>query len=272
MASEMPFEIMGILNVTPDSFSDGGLYLDTNAAIDHALKMAHDGADVIDVGGESSRPYAVPVPLDVELDRVIPVIKRLKKEGVIRISIDTVKPQVAQRAVDCGATLINDISAKLCEVAAKNKVGWVAMHMLGDPTVMQTDPKYDDVVAEVKDFLISAADKATKLGVEEIWIDPGFGFGKRVKDNVKLLNAISEFQQSGLWVLVGLSRKSFLGRIGKLESSLLDDNLISVDKRKSASVAAAMYSVLQGAKMVRVHDVLETYQAFRLLYELSRVN
>lgn len=262
---------MGILNVTPDSFSDGGLYLDSKAAIKHGLSMAEQGADIIDVGGESSRPYAIPVSPEVEIQRVIPVIKALVKEGVKNISIDTVKPEVATEAINSGAIIVNDISAKLGGIAVRNGVGWVAMHMLGDPTTMQSDPKYEDVVSEVKEFLITKAGNATKLGVREVWIDPGFGFGKTVDDNVKLLNAISEFVVTGFPVLVGVSRKSFLGRISKLEAQILGDKLVSVDKRVSLSVAAALYSALQGAKMVRVHDVLETFQAFKLLEELNKV-
>jgi dihydropteroate synthase len=242
---------MGVLNVTPDSFSDGGRWLDPDAAVAHGLRMVAEGADVIDVGGESTRPGAEPVPADEELRRVLPVVEALAAH--VRVSIDTRKPEVAEAAIEAGATLVNDVSASLAPVAAAAGVGWVAMHMQGEPRTMQQAPAYDDVVAEVRAFLV---ERASSSGVDDVWIDPGIGFGKTLEHNLTLLRHLGELVATGYPVVVGTSRKAFLGRLtGGAE----------VDDRVEASVATAAWSLSQGAAMVRVHDVAPTVTAARLL-------
>ncbi len=242
---------MGVLNVTPDSFSDGGRWLDPDAAVAHGLRMVAEGADVVDVGGESTRPGAEPVPADEELRRVLPVVEALAPR--VRVSIDTRKPEVAEAAIEAGATLVNDVSASLAPVAAAAGVGWVAMHMQGDPRTMQQGPAYDDVVAEVRAFLV---ERASSSGVDEVWIDPGIGFGKTLEHNLTLLRHLGELVATGYPVVVGTSRKAFLGRLtGGAE----------VDDRVEASVATAAWSLSLGAAMVRVHDVAPTVTAARLL-------
>ncbi|MGB6057078.1 MAG: dihydropteroate synthase, partial [Microthrixaceae bacterium] len=208
-----------MLNVTPDSFSDGGQHFDTTSAILRAREMVEQGADVIDVGGESTRPGAEPVdPLD-EQRRVIPVIEgivemlRSTQSNAVRLSIDTRNVDTARRAVAAGATLINDVSATLAVTAAELGVGWVAMHMLGDPRTMQASPRYDDVVHDVKKFLVERASEAARLGVGEIWIDPGIGFGKTIDHNLELLSRLDEIVSEGFPVLIGTSRKRFLGEL-----------------------------------------------------------
>ncbi len=244
---------MGVLNVTPDSFSDGGRWLDRDAAVAHGLRMVDEGADIVDVGGESTRPGAEPVPRDEELRRVVPVVEALAPHT--RVSIDTRKAEVAEAAIDAGATLVNDVSASLAPVAraAGPRVGWVAMHMRGDPRTMQQDPTYADVVAEVRDFLV---ERASSAGVDEVWIDPGIGFGKTIEHNLALLARLDELVATGFPVAVGTSRKSFLGR-------LTGD--APPDDRLEASVATAAWALAQGAAMVRVHDVRPTVVAARLL-------
>ena len=244
---------MGVLNVTPDSFSDGGRWLDPDAAVAHGLRMVEEGADVVDVGGESTRPGADPVPLDEELRRVLPVVEALTPH--VRVSIDTRKAGVAEAAIAAGATLVNDVSASLAPVAAAagKGVGWVAMHMQGDPRTMQREPTYADVVAEVREFLV---ERASNAGVDEVWIDPGIGFGKTMEHNLALLAHLDELVATGFPVVVGTSRKSFLGR--------LTGNAPTED-RLEASVATAAWALAQGAAMVRVHDVRPTVEAARLL-------
>jgi dihydropteroate synthase len=242
---------MGVLNVTPDSFSDGGRWLDPAAAVEHGLQMVREGADVIDVGGESTRPGAEPVDAGEELRRVIPVVEALAPHT--RVSIDTRKAEVAEAALAAGATLLNDVSAGLAPVARAAGAGWVAMHMRGDPRTMQEDPSYGDVVAEVTAFLVERADAA---GVEEVWIDPGIGFGKTMEHNLSLLAHLDALVATGYPVVVGASRKSFLGR--------LTDGA-GPDDRVEASVATAAWALSQGAAMVRVHDVAPTVAAARLL-------
>ncbi|MDQ3641274.1 MAG: dihydropteroate synthase [Actinomycetota bacterium] len=242
---------MGVLNVTPDSFSDGGRWLDPEAAVMHGLRMVAEGADVIDVGGESTRPGAEPVPADEELRRVLPVVEGLA--GHVRVSIDTRKAEVAEAAIGAGATLVNDVSASLAPVAAAGGAGWVAMHMQGDPRTMQQAPAYDDVVAEVRAFLVERAESA---GVEEVWIDPGIGFGKTLEHNLTLLRRLGELVATGYPVVVGTSRKAFLGRL---------TGGAGVDDRVEASIATAAWSLSQGAAMVRVHDVAPTVAAAHLL-------
>lgn len=251
--------VMGIVNVTPDSFSDGGAWFDHEAAIAHGRRLADEGADVVDVGGESSRPGAEEVPLAEELRRVVPVIEALCPH--VRVSVDTVKPEVAEAAVAAGATLINDVSASLWPVAAACGVGWVAMHRAGTPVTMQDDPRYDDVVAEVRDFLVDRADRAAAAGVDEIWIDPGIGFGKTVAHNLSLLAGLDTLVATGLPVLVGTSRKAFLGEL----AAGPDGAAPPPDGRLTGSLATATFALHRGAGMVRVHDVAATVQAARLV-------
>jgi dihydropteroate synthase len=253
--------VMGILNVTPDSFSDGGRFLDADAAIAHGRELVAEGADVVDVGGESSRPGAEPVPEAVELDRVLPAIEALSDE--VRVSIDTVKPGVARAAVAAGATLVNDVSATLAPVAAELGAAYVVMHRQGTPATMQVDPRYDAVEVEVKAFLAGHAEEAERLGVEEIWIDPGIGFGKSADHNLSLLRHLSELVALGWPVLVGTSRKSFLGRLTGASDGL--DGSAPADDRLEASLATATWAMSQGARMVRVHDVLPTVQAAKVV-------
>jgi dihydropteroate synthase len=250
---------MGVLNVTPDSFSDGGLYLDASRAVARGLELARQGADVVDVGGESSRPGAEPVSEQEELRRVLPVVAALAPH--VRVSIDTVKRAVAEAAVDAGATLVNDISASLWPVAAESGVGWVAMHMQGRPRTMQRDPRYDDVVAEVGAFLRARARAALEAGVGEVWVDPGIGFGKTAAHNLTLLHHLPELVAEGFAVLVGTSRKSFLGHLAPRP----EGGPAEVTERLPGSIATATWAMLAGASMVRVHDVPSAVQAATLV-------
>ena len=251
--------MMGILNVTPDSFSDGGAWFRTDQAVRRGHVLIAEGADVVDVGGESTRPGAEPVTVDEELRRVIPVIEALA--GQVRVSIDTTKEAVADAAVDAGATLINDVSASLWPTAARHGVGWVAMHRQGTAATMQRQPHYDDVVAEVTAMLADRAGRATSAGVDEVWIDPGIGFGKSVGHNLSLLGALAELVATGYPVLVGTSRKSFLGSLAARPG----EEPTPVGERLPASLATATWALAQGARMVRVHDVAATVQAARLV-------
>jgi dihydropteroate synthase len=245
---------MGVLNVTPDSFSDGGRWLDPDAAVAHGLAMAAEGADVVDVGGESTRPGAAEVPIEEELRRVLGVVDALV--GEVRVSIDTRKREVAEAALDAGATIVNDVSASLYDVAAVHEAGWVAMHMRGTPLTMQQEATYDDVVSEVREFLLHRVRLALAAGVTEIWIDPGLGFAKTAEHNLSLLARLDELVATGHPVLVGASRKSFIGR-------LTGD--ATVEDRFEGSLAAAVWAMQKGAAMVRVHDVRATLQAARLV-------
>jgi dihydropteroate synthase len=249
---------MGVVNVTPDSFSDGGRFTDADAAVAHGRALAADGADWIDVGGESTRPGAEPVPEAVELERVVPVVEALAAAG-LRVSIDTRKAAVARAAVAAGASLINDVSASLDGVAADLGVGWAAMHAQGDPRTMQLDPRYDDVVAEVQAFLVERAEQAIAIGVPEVWIDPGIGFGKTERHNLELLANLDRLVATGHRVLVGTSRKAFLG--GLLGRSDRAEGPAPVDDRLEGSLATATWAMASGAQMVRVHDVRATRQA-----------
>jgi len=246
--------VMGVLNVTPDSFSDGGRWLDPEAAVAHGLVMVAQGADVIDVGGESTRPGATPVPVEEELRRVVPVVQALAPH--VRVSIDTRKVAVAEAAIAAGATLVNDVSASLSGVAAAGGAGWVAMHMQGEPSTMQRSPSYDDVVGEVTAFLVERATAAREEGVEEVWVDPGIGFGKTIEHNLALLRHLAQLVAAGFPVLVGTSRKAFLGTL---------TGGAPPDDRVEASVATAAWALHQGAAMVRVHDVRQTVAAAGLL-------
>ena len=246
---------MGVVNVTPDSFSDGGRWLDADAAIAHGRELFAEGADVVDIGGESTRPGAAPVPEAEELRRVLPVVEALAAEG--RVSIDTRHAPVAAAAVRAGATLVNDVSAspELWAVAAEHGVGYAAMHMQGTPQTMQDDPRYDDVVVEVRDFLVERANAARDAGVAEVWIDPGIGFGKTADHNLSLLKHLGVLVDAGFPVVIGTSRKRFLQRI---IGAGADDVL-------EGSVATAVAAMAAGARMVRVHDVKATVQAARVV-------
>lgn len=262
--------VMGVLNVTPDSFSDGGRYFDHDAAVSRGLEILAQGADVVDVGGESSRPGAAPVGEKEERRRVVPVIAELASalRGCSqRISIDTVKPSVAEAAIAAGATMINDISATLAGTAASSGAGWVAMHMQGSPGDMQKDPRYDDVVREVASFLRRKADDALEMGVNEVWVDPGIGFGKLVEHNLVLLRHLDELVAWGLPVLVGTSRKSFIGRV----TAAHGEDALPVTDRLEGSLATAVWAMTRGAAMVRVHDVAQTVQAASLVKPLPSV-
>ena len=255
--------VMGILNVTPDSFSDGGRYLDPAAAIERGRQMVAEGADVVDVGGESTRPGAAPVDEAEELRRVLPVVEALSPET--RVSIDTIKPNVAAAAVAAGATLVNDVGGALGPSAADLGVGWVAMHMQGTPQDMQHDPRYGDVVAEVHDAVLTRARDALAAGVPEVWVDPGIGFGKTAAHNLQLLAHLPDLVDGaaalGARVLVGTSRKSFLGRFGTAPGR----PPVPVDDRLEASLATAVWALSEGAAMVRVHDVAPTVLAASLV-------
>lgn len=251
--------IMGVLNVTPDSFSDGGKYFDLDLAIEHGYQLVAQGSDIVDVGGESSRPGAEPVPAAEELRRVIPVIAELSK--VVRISIDTFKADVAGKAVEAGASLINDISSSLAPVAAHYGVGWVAMHMQGSPQTMQRQPYYSDVVKEVYQYLKEKVDWANDLGIEEVWIDPGIGFGKTLDHNLAILKNLDSLTEIGVPLLVGTSRKAFLGRIAKASLGIE----VPPPERIDVSMASCAWCFNYGAVMMRVHDVAETRELLTLL-------
>jgi dihydropteroate synthase len=263
--------VMGILNVTPDSFSDGGRFLDHVAALEHGRQLIDEGASIVDVGGESTRPGAVPVGVDEELARVLPVVAGLADD--VRVSIDTRHEAVARAAVASGASMVNDVSAGLGGVAAELGVGWVVMHMLGDPRTMQDEPRYEDVVAEVRDFLVGRAERAADLGVSEVWIDPGIGFGKDTAHNLELLARIDELVATGWPVVVGVSRKRFLGVLtaasdaGPGSVPHHDGNVRAtpVDDRREGSVAVAAWAYSRGVGMVRAHDVRATVRAARVV-------
>ncbi|MBE7422542.1 MAG: dihydropteroate synthase [Zoogloeaceae bacterium] len=248
--------IMGIVNVTPDSFSDGGRHFDAAQAVAHARQLVEAGADILDIGGESSRPGAQPVSEEEELRRIVPVVEALA-ELRVPLSIDTVKPQVMRRAIAAGASLINDIAALQAPGAlravADSGAAVCLMHMQGEPRTMQGDPRYGDVVAEVHDFLAQrvAVAQAAGIGRERIVVDPGFGFGKRLEHNLALLRALARFGDLGAGVLAGLSRKSMLGEITGRKVGL----------RETASATAALLAARNGARILRVHDVAATRDA-----------
>ena len=252
---------MGIVNVTPDSFSDGGRFADTRQAIEHALALVEQGADILDIGGESTRPNAQPVPLQEELKRVIPVIEGLQGLTSVPLSIDTYKPQVMQAAIEAGACIVNDVCALqepgAVEAVANSDAGVCLMHMRGAPQTMQDDPVYEDVVAEVRDFLAARVQVLRNAGVapERIVIDPGFGFGKCTAHNLALLRELPRFCELGYPVLAGLSRKSVLGQVTGG----------NVEDRLPASLAAAVIAAMKGAKILRVHDVKATVDALKVV-------
>ncbi len=246
--------VMGVLNVTPDSFSDGGQFFDTDRAIEHGLQMAADGAAIIDVGGESTRPGSAPISAEEHIKRVVPVIKALCKKANVPISVDTKNFEVAEAALEAGAAMINDITAlgdeRMGGLAAEQQMAVVLMHMQGTPAMMQVEPKYEDVVGEVLEFLLSRARRAEDLGIAKnmIFIDPGIGFGKTLEHNLLLLKNIEKFVASPYRVLVGTSRKSFIGKItGKEKPS----------ERIFGTAATVALCAAAGVSIVRVHDVAE---------------
>jgi dihydropteroate synthase len=251
--------LMGILNITPDSFSDGGSYLDPAKAVERGMEMAEQGADIIDVGGESTRPGAEPVPEDQELGRVLPVVEALSVKLNIPISVDTYKSRIAERALEAGASIVNDISGlgfdpQMAGVVSREKAGLVLMHIQGRPRHMQENPQYSDVVAEVRQGLADSLKSALDSGVarEAVALDPGIGFGKNLEHNLKLLNNLRTLGTLGRPVVVGASRKSFLGKLGAGEKP---------QERLAGSLATAVLAAGQGAAVLRVHDVAETRQA-----------
>lgn len=253
--------LMGIINVTPDSFYDGGRRVDADRAIADGLGLIEAGADIIDIGGESTRPGARPVSAEEELERVLPVIRGLRHVAKVPISIDTYKSRVAREALDEGADIVNDVSAlrfddEMAALAAAERVPVVLMHMLGTPRTMQTEPRYDNVLREVIDFLAERIQFAARAGIERqnIIVDPGIGFGKTLDHNLALLRGLPAFAALGQPLLVGASRKAFIGRILGTEA----------DERLEGSLAAAVAAVMGGAEIVRVHDVKETQRAIRV--------
>jgi dihydropteroate synthase len=259
--------LMGVLNVTPDSFSDGGKFFKVEDAVRCGIKMAEEGADIIDVGGESTRPGSDPITIEDELSRVIPVIEGLSKEIDIPISIDTYKSEVAKIALDAGAEMINDISAlrfdpKMKEVAAEYQVLVVLMHIKGTPKNMQVNPYYDDVIKEIIEYLNESIQIAKDAGIKEenIIIDPGIGFGKRLEDNLNILKNLKKFSILSCPILVGPSRKSFIGKI-------LD---LPVEERLEGSLAALTVAIMNGANIVRVHDVKESKRVVSIVDAILR--
>ena len=259
--------VMGVINVTPDSFSDGGEFFEKERAVDQALHFAADGADLIDIGGESTRPYSKGISAEEEMNRVIPVIEALKKELTLPISIDTLKSQVAREALRCGASMVNDISALrsdpgMASVVADAGVPVILMHMKGTPADMQAHPTYDDVAAEIIDFLRKAIDQAVSWGIrrERIIVDPGIGFGKTFDHNLEILRELGRFQCLDAPILVGSSRKAFIGRI-------LDKKVHERDTVTMATVAAA---VMNGAHIVRVHNVKQAVETVRVIDAIKR--
>lgn len=268
---ELP-AVMGIVNVTPDSFSDGGRFLDAGRAVDHGLELAAAGAAVLDVGGESTRPGSQPVPADEQVRRVVPVIRRLVAEAGLPVSVDTTDASVAAAALDAGATVVNDITAgrgddRMLSVVAGAGAGYVFMHMQGTPATMQADPRYDDVVAEVGAFLAERRAAAREAGIAdaELMADPGLGFGKTVAHNLTLLARLPDVARAaGVPVLVGPSRKGFIGVAGGAPGAPLP-----VDEREDGTLATVVWALDHGASMVRVHDVAPAVEAVRLLQAVS---
>ena len=253
--------IMGIVNVTPDSFSDGGRYTSVDLAVEHALKLIADGADILDRGGESTRPGAEPVSLEEELNRVIPVISALAKQSKVPISIDTYKPEVMYASIEAGADMVNDVQALrmpgALDVVAKSQAGVCLMHMQGLPQTMQLEPNYQDVVAEVRQFLVDRLNVALSCGIDRsrILLDPGFGFGKTRAHNILLIQHLTDIADIGQPLLVGLSRKAILGAIAGGDEQ----------QKLHAGIAASVISTMKGANIVRVHDVKATVDALKVV-------
>jgi dihydropteroate synthase len=247
--------IMGVLNLTPDSFSDGGLFTNVDKAVEHGKQMVKDGADIIDIGGESSKPGSIPVLEKEELKRVKPVIQKLVKEIKVPISIDTYKPNVAKECLNLGASIVNDITGlrnrEMIKIVAKYKTPVIIMHMKGMPKNMQENPVYQDVVDEIKEFLEERINEAKKSGINDIVIDPGIGFGKTTEHNLQILKRLNEFKTLGCPILVGPSRKSFIGNITGLP----------VNERLEGTLSSISIAIINGANIIRVHDVKECKRA-----------
>ena len=257
--------VMGILNVTDDSFSDGGKYSKTEDAVNHAIEMLEDGADFIDIGGESTRPGSDGIAAEVEIQKVIPVIEKVIKERPDAIiSVDTTKSLVAEEALKRGAKIVNDISGfnfdrKIIEVAQKYDAVYVLMHMKGRPKEMQVDPYYDDVIAEIYDFLLEKTEILENAGLSKIFVDPGIGFGKRIEDNFEILRRLEDFKSLGYPVLVGVSRKSFIGKTLNLD----------LDNRDNATSIVDSIAIKNGARIIRTHNVKNGVQVCKLLKQLA---
>lgn len=256
-----PALVMGIVNVTPDSFSDGGKFFSTDAAVAHGLELIGQGADILDVGGESTRPHAEPVGEAEELHRVIPVIEQLAAKVNVPISIDTMKPRVAEAALKAGASIVNDIAANredesMWRLVAAAGAGYVCMHMQGSPLTMQAEPFYRDVVAEVNCFFSERLERLNRCGVNsnQVIFDVGIGFGKTLEHNLQLLGGLESFKSLKRPLLLGVSRKSFMGKLLKAE----------ISERLPASLACACLAIQSGAQMIRTHEVAETVQALRM--------
>ncbi|HRK22188.1 MAG TPA: dihydropteroate synthase [Fimbriimonadaceae bacterium] len=262
--------VMGILNVTPDSFSDGGRYFNVDAAVAHGVEMWEQGADLIDVGGESTRPGAEAVSASEELKRVVPVIRALRREG-IPVSIDSYKPEVAREAVAAGASVVNDVTGlrdpEMIDVLRDNDASVCIMHMQGNPQTMQERPRYRNVVVDVREYLVHAAMLAEDKGVarDRVWIDPGIGFGKTLSHNLTLLAHLDEFVRTGYPVLVGVSRKSFIGKVLGTESEP-----VPVEHRREGTLAVESYAITQGVRIVRSHDVAASVRAADMLAAIAR--
>jgi dihydropteroate synthase len=258
--------VMGIVNTTPDSFADGGQFLERDLAVDQALRLSGEGAEIIDIGGESTRPGSEPISAEEELHRVIPVIERLARRCKATLSIDTQKPAVAKAALDAGVSIVNDIAAnrdspEMWQVVAEAKAGYICMHMQGTPQTMQAEPHYDDVRQEVGSFFTERLAKMAEhgIGAEQVALDPGIGFGKRLEHNIKLLSGIGRFMVNERPIMIGVSRKSFIGKLLGAHTG----------ERLPASLACAVWSALNGVHIARVHDVAETVQAVRMAEALN---
>lgn len=259
--------IVGVLNITPDSFSDGGRFLDRGAATDQAMRLVEEGADILELGGESTRPGAVPVPVDEELRRIIPALRDLRPKLTIPVAVDTYKPEVARVVLEEGADIINDVygvrgEGRLAAVVAEKRAGLIIMHMQGAPQDMQIEPRYNDVVAEVLGFLADRVAFAEQMGVDpqSIVVDPGLGFGKRGRDNLTLLRRLTEFHRLGKPIMIGPSRKSLVGEVLNLP----------VEQRQHGTAACIAAAVLQGTTFVRVHDVRSCAHLVRMLDAIRR--
>lgn len=272
MPAKRQTKIVGTLNVTPDSFYDGGKYSTVDLAVEHAKKLVADGANIIDIGGESSRPGSKPVSTQEELDRVLPVVEKLVKETDVPLSIDTYKPEVAEKCLQAGAKMINDITGLrgmsqhqgMAKVCAKYEALVCIMHMLGDPETMQHEPFYEDPIGEIKTFLTQRVEAAKSAGMkdENIILDPGIGFGKRLEDNLAILKNIGELKKLGYPVLIGVSRKSFIKLVSGLEP----------EERLPGTIAANVIAVMGGCDYIRVHDVLEHRYALEVTEAIQSPN
>jgi dihydropteroate synthase len=266
-----PALVMGVVNVTPDSFSDGGAHLDAAAAIEHALQLVDEGADILDIGGESTRPQATPVDEQEELKRVLPIVRELASVSKVAIplSIDTMKPRVAQEAVNAGASMINDVAAnrkdaEMWRIVAASGAGYVVMHMRGTPQTMQDDPVYADVTAEIGDFFAERLERlqACDVRFEQVILDPGLGFGKKLNHNLELLRRIGHFRRYQRPLLIGASRKGFIGQV---------TDVTAAADRLPGSLACACAAVDAGAHIIRTHDVAATRQAMRMMEAIRAV-